>query len=126
LDGSTDRAEDDSPVEGSWLAPFVENFIPESITLSLVELRDLFKSGGVLCHKGAFLKERDMVGHVGIAGKLFDIVEECMAGDTGKRVLDSGWVLGLPMTRAEAVRSRYLAVILLFRLTEAWRPRSGS
>lgn len=70
----------------------MEDFIPQSITLRLIKLGDLFESGGVLCYKSASLEERDVVGHVSIAGKLFDIVEEGMTGDAGQRVLDSGWV----------------------------------
>ncbi len=92
MDGSADGAEDNGQVKRSWLAPFVEDLIPQSITLRLVKLSDLFESGGVLCYKSASLEERDVVGHVSVAGKLFDIVEESMAGDAGQRVLNSAWV----------------------------------
>lgn len=67
----------------------MEDFVPKSVALRLVKLGDFFESGRVLRYESALLQERDMLCHVGITGKLLDIVEESVAGDTSKWVLDS-------------------------------------
>ena len=89
LDGCANGAKDDSEIKRDRLAPFVEDFVAEGFALMLLELGNLLKGGGVLGDKCTSLQKGNVFGHADLVGEVLDILEQSLAGDAGKRVLDA-------------------------------------
>lgn len=88
LDRSTDGADDDGKVQCEWVLPSVSSLETERIFLVFCKDVQLLEATGVLSDESTTLNKLSVLDQVFVIGKLLNIVEQLLAGETSQGVGD--------------------------------------
>jgi hypothetical protein len=101
LNASTDGTQNDGKEERFRLTPLVEDFVADSIFLSVVEARDGFESGRIFGNKSTLDQERSHLNQAMLFGKRLDVARDLFGRQMAKRVLYPGrWSDTRPLIRS--------------------------
>lgn len=93
LYSSADGAENNGEVEGPWLAPFVEDFVAESVFLNLVQQLNRLESWRILRDESTFSKQAGLLRHPDLHSEVVDTLEQSFTRDAGQGILDAARTL---------------------------------
>ena len=130
LHGGTNRAEYNCEVKRAWLAPLVKHLVAQGRDLSLGQIRNGFKLGGIASNESSLFKLREDVAELVFLREMLDITKDLVFGKIGQRVLDSKGGEMMLLRKMMGVMGlgvkTYFAETLFCRLTSSACPFSST